>query len=312
MRVVCIDDTWPLDRAQAILDRVGATVEFATAVNGDDVVGILTYPGGRIDADVVDHVPQLRVVATCSTGYDHLDVDGLAERGVWSCRVTHFCDVEVVDHTMGLIYAVLRGIVMLDGLVRSGTWWPYPQPPRTVRGSVLTVIGFGTIGSMLVQAAHAAGMEVLVVSEHATPDEIAAAGGRKAPLTDGLAAADVVALMTSVTDQTRGMIDAAALAHMRPEAYLVNTARAALVDHAALGDAVRSGRIAGCALDALPVEPAPPDEPSLQWPNTIIQPHAAWYSAESDRRSFDDAAEDVARVLAGERPLSFLREPNTT
>ncbi len=311
MRVVCIDDTWPLDRAQAILDRVETTVEFSSAVAGEDVVGILAYPGGRIGADVLDRAPNLRVVATCSTGYDHLDVDGLAARGVWCCRVTHFCDVEVVDHTMGLIYAVLRGIVMLDGLVRSGTWWPYPQAPRPVRGSVLSVVGFGTIGQLLVQAASAAGMDVRVVSEHATDADIAAAGGTKADLSEALAAADVVALMTSVTDRTRGMIDAAALAQMRPDAYLINTARAALVDHDALGEAVRSGRIAGCALDALPVEPAPPDEPSLTWPNTILQPHAAWYSAESDRRSFDDAAEDVARVLAGERPLSFLREPDT-
>lgn len=310
MKVVCIDDTWPLDRAQAILDRVGATVVFDREIAGEDVVGILTYPGGPIDAAVLDRAPNLRVVGTCSTGHDHLDVDGLAARGVWCCRVTHFCDQEVVDHTIGLVYACLRGIVMLDGLVRSGTWWPYPQAPRRVRGAVLAVIGFGSIGRLLVEAGSAAGMDVRVVSAHADTAEIAAAGGTKATFEDALRAADVVALMTSVTDATRGMIDADALALMRHDAYLVNTARAALVDHDALGAAVREGRIAGCALDALPVEPAPPDDPALTWPHTIVQPHAAWYSAESDRRSFDDAAEDVARVLAGEQPVSPLRVPD--
>jgi D-3-phosphoglycerate dehydrogenase len=309
MRVVCIDDTWPLDRAQAILDRVGATVEFNREIVGDDIVGVLTYPGGAIGVDVLAQAPNLRVVGTCSTGFDHLAVDALAERGVWCCRVRNFCDVEVVDHTLGLIYAVLRGIVMLDGLVRSGTWWPYPQAPRPVRGSTLAVIGFGAIGQLLVRTASAVGMEVLVVSEHGSADEIAAAGGRKSELAPALGSADVVALMTSVTEQTRGMIGAAELALMRSDAYLVNTARAALVDHAALGEAVTSGRIAGCALDALPVEPAPADEPCLTWPNTIIQPHAAWYSAESDRRSFDDACEDVARVLAGETPSGGMRTP---
>lgn len=310
MRVVCIDDTWPIDRAQAILDRVGATVVFDREIAGEDVVGVLTYPGGPIDASVLERAPNLRAVATCSTGYDHLDVDGLAARGVWCCRVTHFCDQEVVDHTIGLVYACLRGIVMLDGLVRSGTWWPYPEAPRRVKGAVLAVIGFGSIGRMLVEAGSAAGMDVRVVSTHADAADIAAAGGTKATFEDALRAADVVALMTSVTDATRGMIDAAALALMRPDAYLVNTARAALVDHEALGAAVREGRIAGCALDALPVEPAPPDEPALTWPHTIVQPHAAWYSAESDRRSFDDAAEDAARVLAGEQPVSALRVPD--
>ena len=306
MRVVCIDDTWPLDRAQAILQRVGVTVEFNREISGDDVVGVLTYPGGAIGVEVLDRAPNLKAVGTCSTGFDHLDVAGLAERGVACCRVRNFCDVEVVDHTMGLVYAVLRGIVMLDGLVRSGTWWPYPQPPRPVRGSTLAVVGFGAIGQLLAQTAASVGMEVLVVPGHAPADEIAAIGARKAELDDALRAADVVALMTSVTDATRGMIGAAELAMMRPDAYLVNTARAALVDHAALGAAVTSGRIAGCALDALPIEPAPADEPCRSWPNTIIQPHAAWYSAESDRRSFDDACEDVARVLAGEAPHGLL------
>lgn len=309
MRVVCIDDTWPLDRAQAILDRVGATVEFNREIVGDDVVGVLTYPGGAIGADVLAQAPNLKAVGTCSTGYDHLDVDGLAVGGVWCCRVKNFADVEVADHTMGLVYAVLRGIVMLDSLVRSGTWWPYPQAPRPVRGSQLAVVGYGSIGELLVRTAVGAGMEVLVVSEHGSAEEVAAVGARKAELDEALRTADVVALMTSVTDATRGMIGAAELAKMRPDAYLVNTARAALVDHAALGEAVTSGRIAGCALDALPVEPAPADEPCLTWPNTIIQPHAAWYSVESDRRSFDDAAEDVARVLAGEEPVGGMRRP---
>jgi D-3-phosphoglycerate dehydrogenase len=304
MRVTCIDDTWPLDVAQAILEPVGARVEFAREIAGDDVVGVLTYPGGAVGVDVLDRAPNLRVVATCSTGYDHLDADGLAQRGVWCCRVTHFCDVEVADHTMALIYAVLRGVVMLDRLVRAGTWWPYPerQAPRPVTGSLLAVVGFGTIGRMVVERAVAAGMRVVVVSEHATAGEVEAVGARLAPLDEALVDADVVALLTSVSDRTRGLIDASALARMRPDAYLVNTARAALVDHAALGAALESGAIAGAAIDCLPVEPAPPDEPAFDWPDTILQPHAAWYSATSELRSFTEPTDDVARVLAGQRP----------
>lgn len=309
MRVVCIDDTWPLDRANAIIGPAGAEVVFDRAIAGDDVVGVLTYPGGPVDATVLERAPNVRVVATCSTGHDHLDAEGLAARGVWCCRVTHFCDDEVADHTIGLAIACLRGIVMLDRLVRDGVWWPYPQAPRPVRGAVLGVIGFGSIGRGVIARGAALGMEVLVASEHASADEVAATGAMLVSLEDLLAASDVVCLMTSVTDRTRGLIDAAALARMRSDAYLVNTARAALVDHAALGAALRDGAIAGAALDALPVEPAPPDAPERDWPRTILQPHAAWYSAEADRRSFDDAAEDVARVLMGERPVSFLREP---
>lgn len=310
MRVICTDDTWPIERAQTMLDRVGATLEFSYEVPaGEDIVGILTYPGCAIDATLLERVPNLKVVATCSGGIDHLDVEGLAAAGVWCCRVANFCDQEVADHTMGLIYACLRGIVMLDGLVRSGAWWPYPQPPRVVRGAQLAVVGYGAIGRLLVQNALGAGMEVLVVSEHATAEELAAAGARKATLDEALASADVVSLITSVTDRTRGMIGAEQLARMRSDAYLVNTARAALIDHAALGDALEQGVIAGCALDALPVEPASADEPALTWPHTILQPHAAFYSEASELRSFDIPTEDVARVLAGDVPLVGIREP---
>ena len=100
---------------------------------GDDIVAILTYPGCPIGPDVLARTPNLKVVATCSGGIDHLDVAGLAERGVWCCNIRNFCDQEVADHTMALVYACLRGVVMLDGLVRSGSWWPYPQAPRLVR-----------------------------------------------------------------------------------------------------------------------------------------------------------------------------------
>jgi D-3-phosphoglycerate dehydrogenase len=308
MRVICTDDTWAIERAQGLLDRVGATLEFAYEVPaGEDIVGILTYPGCAIGPDMLERTPNLKVVATCSGGIDHLDVAGLAEHGVACCNIRNFCDQEVADHSMALVYACLRGVVMLDRLVRSGTWWPYPQPPRVVRGARLGVIGFGAIGKLLVQNAVGAGMEVLVVSQHASTEEITAAGATKAALDDALATADVICLITSVTDATRGLISTRELALMRTDAYLVNTARAALIDHEALGRALEAGEIAGCALDALPVEPAPADEPALAWPHTIVQPHAAFYSEASELRSFDNPTEDVARVLAGEQPVGLVQ-----
>ena len=310
MRVICTDDTWPIDRAQGLLERVGATVEFAYEVpSGDDIVGILTYPGCPIDAGILAKAPNLKVVATCSGGIDHLDVDGLAARGVWCCNIRNFCDQEVADHTMALVYACLRGVVMLDGLVRDGAWWPYPQAPRLVRGARVAVVGFGAIGRLVVENARGAGMEVLVVSQHADADEIAATGAVKADLDEALRTSDVVCLITSVTDATRGMIGAEQLALMREDAYLVNTARAALIDHDALGRALAAGQIAGCALDALPVEPAPPGDPILDWPRTIVQPHAAFYSPASELRSFDNPVEDVIRVLSGEQPVGGLKPP---
>jgi D-3-phosphoglycerate dehydrogenase len=128
-------------------------------------------------------------------------------------------------------------------------------------------------------------------------------------LADLLARADVVTLHTVLTDETRGMIGAEELARMRPDAYLVNCARAALVDHEALGEALHADRLGGCALDVLPAEPPRDDEPALAWPRTLLNPHAAWYSAASATAPYRMAAEAVAAVLEGREPYGALTRP---
>jgi D-3-phosphoglycerate dehydrogenase len=131
----------------------------------------------------------------------------------------------------------------------------------------------------------------------------------RAELHDLLAAADVVTLHAPLTPETRHLLDRDALAAMRPDAYLVNTARAAIVDHAALGEALRAGRLAGAALDVLPAEPPVAGEPALDWPRTIVTPHAAWYSPASAAEPYRRAAADVAAALAGGEPVGVLARP---
>jgi D-3-phosphoglycerate dehydrogenase len=140
-------------------------------------------------------------------------------------------------------------------------------------------------------------------------DPGAAAPAELVALDELLAAADVVTLHMALSDETHELIDARRLALMRPDAYLVNCARAALVDHAALGEALRAGRLGGCALDVLPQEPPAPDEPALQWPRTLINPHSAWYSPQSSGAPYRMAAEAVAALLEGREPVGVLARP---
>jgi D-3-phosphoglycerate dehydrogenase len=140
-------------------------------------------------------------------------------------------------------------------------------------------------------------------------DSAAAAPAERVELDELLAAADVVTLHALLTPQTVGLIGAQQLALMRSDAYLVNCARSALVDHAALGEALRAGRLGGCALDVLPQEPPAPDEPALQWPRTIINPHSAWYSPQSSGAPYRMAAEAVAAVLEGREPVGVVARP---
>jgi D-3-phosphoglycerate dehydrogenase len=301
MRVIVTDPFWPLAEAQAILEPVGARVEHGdAATGGTDVVGLLTIPDTPVPSDILERAPQLKVVATASTGFDHLPLARLADAGVVACHVAGYCDEEVAETAVTHAAALLRGIHRLDGFVREGGWWPYPVAPRRVEGSRLGIVGLGRIGREVARRARLLGMEVVAHDPHAP----VGAFGDATPLAldELLATSDVVTLHVLLTEATRHLIDAAALARMRPDAYLVNCARADLVDHAALGEALRSGRIAGVALDVFPLEPIPADEPALDWPNTVVQPHSSWFSPAAERLPYTYAAHDVAAVLAGATP----------
>lgn len=308
-RVVILDPLWPLERTAGALDGLGVDLVVADAAVGDDVVAVLVAPEQTIGPEVLDACPNLRMAATCSTGFDNLAVDELTAAGIRCVHVGGYCDEEVADHAITLAMALLRAVPQLDADVRAGGWWPFPRAPRRIAGSVLGVVGFGRIGRLVAQRGQAVGMRVCAVDAHVEPAAIAAAGVEPVDLDALLATSDVVTLHTPLLPETERLIDAAALARMRDDAYLVNCARAGLVDHAALGAALRDGVIAGAALDVFPVEPPPLDEPARSWPNAVLQPHAAWYSPEAHYAPYTRLIDDVARLLRGEEPIGLIRRP---
>lgn len=308
-RVVILDPLWPLDRTTDGLDGLDVDLGIADVAAGDDVIAVLVAPEQRIDADVLDACPNLRMAATCSTGFDNLAVDELTAAGVRCVHVGGYCDEEVADHAITLAMALLRAVPQLDVHVRAGGWWPFPQAPRRIAGSVLGVVGFGRIGRLVAARGRAVGMRVCAADAHVDDAAIAAAGVDPVDLDALLSVSDVVTLHAPLLPETEHLIDAAALARMRGDAYLVNCARAGLVDHAALGAALRDGTIAGAAIDVFPVEPPPADEPARTWPNAVLQPHAAWYSPEAHYAPYTRLIEDVARLLRGDEPIGLIRRP---
>ena len=295
--MVILDPLWPLDGADAVLDGLDVVLEKADAAAGDDVVAVLAAPEQRVPADLLDHAPNVRLVGTCSTGYDNLPVAALQAQGVTCIHVAGYCDEEVAEHTVMLASALLRGMHRLDGFVREGGWWPFPLEPRRISG-----------GRLVAERAAAVGM-VVAASDAFVPDEaMRAAGVEPLDLDTLLETSDVVTLHAPLTDDTRGLINARRLAQMRDDAYLVNCARAGLVDHQALGDALLHGVIAGAAIDVYPHEPPPPDEPAFRWPNLIVQPHSAWYSPEASLAPYTRQIEDLARFLRGEQPVGLIPE----
>ena len=175
-----------------------------------------------------------------------------------------------------------------------------------VRGRALGIIGFGKIGRTLAEKAQAFGMRVLAHAPRANPESLRAHGVQPASLEELLHEADFVSIHTPLTPATRGLMNAERLRSMKLTAYLINTARGAVIDPAALLQALREGWIAGAAVDVFDPEPIPADHPLLQLPNFIVTPHAAFYSEESIGDLETLAAQNVAAILSGRRPAAVV------
>jgi D-3-phosphoglycerate dehydrogenase / 2-oxoglutarate reductase len=307
VRVVLVDEVGDIEASRAALaGHPEVIVERANHLpTGDDVVGLLVGTEVAVGARELAPLRGLRVVAATATGYDHLDLDAIATAGAWATHCPGYCDDEVAETAIAFAVDLLRGVTLLDRSVHAGRYDHRDAPGRRIAGAVLGIVGLGRIGRAVAWRAHALGMRVLA----ADPVVDAAAVAELAELDELLAVADVVTLHALLTPQTEGLIGAERLALMRPDAYLVNCARSALVDHAALGEALRAGRLGGCALDVLPQEPPAPDEPALEWPRTLINPHSAWYSPQSSGAPYRMAAEAVAAVLEGREPVAAVARP---
>lgn len=245
-------------------------------------------------------LPGLRVVAAAAAGFDHLDVAALAAAGVSVTYTPAYCDTEVADHAIAMTVALLRNLHAGDAHARAGGWSPRAVGARRITGSVLGIVGLGRTGSLVAARAVALGMDVLAWAPRTSLAKIRALGVTPvATLGELLAACDVVSLHVPLTAHTRNLIDARALARMRPGAALVNCGRGELIDHGALRAALESGHLAGAALDVLDAEPPPADHVAFDLPHTIITPHLAWLSPESEFAAYELAAREIAGVLSG-------------
>jgi D-3-phosphoglycerate dehydrogenase len=282
---------------EALLGAAGIDVERAACRTSADVAAAgaeadaLIVQWAPVDDDALAAMPRLRFISRLGIGYDMIDVGAAAARGVAVANTPDYCIEEVVAHTIALVLACTRGIVAADRQVRAGGWAATELAPPARRPSRVTigVLGLGRIGSLVAEQARALGFRV-IAHDPGHPSS-------SAPLGEVLAGADVLTLHLPLTPENHALIDAAALARLPRGAILVNTSRGPLVDEAALVEALRSGHLAGAALDVYEREPLPADSPLRDLPGAILSPHAAWCSPE--------ALTDLPR-LATQQVITFL------
>lgn len=303
-RVLVDAPPFPLALVRELLGPTGVEVEARPRPwAGDDVIGLLVTIQDLVTESDFSRLPALKVIACDSTGVDHVDLAAAARHRVWVCNVPDYCIDEMADSTTALLLALARGAVVLDRSVRAGAWDDHAAGPLPrLRGMRLGVVGFGRIGRAVAMRAQALGMHVSATDPNVAPDEISAAGVMPATLDELLRTCSAVTLHLPLVADTAHLIGGRELALLPQGAFLVNTARAGLVDSKALMAALDSGRLGGAAIDVLEVEPPTAEHPAPRHPRLIVTPHAAWYSPDSEREVYRRAALAVRAVIEGRQP----------
>jgi D-3-phosphoglycerate dehydrogenase len=255
---------------------------------------------GTVTRRVIEAAPQLRIIARHGVGVDAVDLAAATERGILVTTTGALNAAAVAEYTFALLLTLMRKTREADETMRAGLWHRDPLVGGELDGRTLGIIGLGAIGRRVARQGLGFGMRVIASDPGLSEPPFD--GVRLASRGDLLAAADIVSLHTRLTPETTRLIDAAALAAMKPGAVIVNTARGELIDEPALIAALRSGRLGGAALDCFAEEPLPLQSPLRHLPNVLLSPHVAGQSEAALIRVGVAAAEAVLDDLAGRRP----------
>ena len=279
-------------------DRALSAEELHDAARGADAIVTLLHD--RVDDALLTAAgDQLRVVANVAVGYDNVDLEAARSHGVTITNTPGVLTDATADLAMTLMLAIMRRIGEGERRIRSGEPWAWSidfMLGRDLRGKTLGIIGYGAIGRAVAERARAFGMDIIYADSF-----YAGTDPGRVELDELLERAHVVSVHCPLTPETRHLIDAGALARMRDDAYLVNSARGPIVDEAALAAALRDGVIAGAALDVFENEPeVHPDLVGLD--NAVLVPHLGSATVETRTAMAELAAENVLAVLAGEDP----------
>ena len=272
------------------------------------VPGILTSNQVRIDNELIDACPNLRIISNFGVGYDNVDIPHATGKGLLVCNTPGVLSDAVADLTFGFIIDLARGIITSDYFVRSGEWGKSQTPPLGVdlQGSTLGILGLGRIGHIVAYRADAFGMQTIYYDP--ARDRIAEAKGLAVYVErdDLFRQSDFVSVHVFLDESTRHGIGAREFGLMKQTAYFINTSRGPAVDQPALAEALRTGAIAGAALDVFEKEPLDPDDSILQSPNLIATPHIASAAVNTRIAMAELAARNLIASLTGGAPETMV------
>lgn len=263
-----------------------------------------------LTAETIDKMEKCRFIALLSTGYNIVDWEYAAKKGIPVSNIPTYSTMAVAQLVFAFISELCNGVGLHSADVRNGGWSSCPdfcywkQPLTELCGKTIGIIGFGKIGQAVADIAGAYKMNILAVSGHET-DQSDRKNFKWASLDGLLRNSDIITLHCPLTEQTTGMVNAEFLSKCKPSAFVINTSRGPVVDEKALADALNSGRIAGAAVDVLSTEPPRSDNPLLSAKNCYITPHIAWAGYETRQRLMGVLQENFKAFFDG-KPINTV------
>lgn len=297
-----------VNKIGAELIRVQSRTEEEVIANCKDADGLLNQYA-PISRNVIENLPNLKVVGRYGVGVNTVDMDAATEHGICVVNVPDYCMDEVSDQAFALIIACMRKVVLLNNQVKNHGWdYKIGKPIHRLRGQKLGLLGFGRIPQALAEKAKPFGFDLLVYDPFVKKDIVKEFGGKLLTLNEILQEADVISVHVPLMKSTEHMIGTKEFSMMKKTAIIVNTSRGAIIDEAAMIKALQNKQIGGAGLDVLETEPIDKNNLLLSMDNVIITPHISWYSEESEVELKQKAARGVAEVLQGKVPTYLVNK----
>lgn len=263
----------------------------------------------KITRRVIENLEKCKIIVRYGVGVDSLDIEAATEHGIYIANVPDYGLEDVADHAMALLLAAVRKVLYLHNKVVNDQWdYKLAKPLYRLRGKTLGLMAFGNIARMVANKAKAFGINVQVYDPYLSEKIANEYDVRIVDFDTLIKTSDFISIHAPVTPETYHVFNKNVFKQMKPNCIIVNTARGALINENDLVEALEKGYIAGAALDVTDPEPISKDSKLKSMENVIITPHAAWYTEEAQDSLQRQAAQEVARVLSGEKPLNLVNK----
>jgi D-3-phosphoglycerate dehydrogenase len=322
MKIVISDDRFGWnDEEEKALAGLDAELVVASWRNEDELIeacagaDAILVNQARLTGRVIRSLKKCRVISRYGIGYDNVDIEAAEEKGIWVTNVRNYCTEEVAEHALGMLLSCVRRIPVKDHAVRKGRW-NIKAPIRRMSGRTLGIMGFGATGRAFWEKVQGFGFSRILVDDHHGGELIAAvAGGGAASFAcfdELIRESDFISLHIPLWEETRHIINRESIGRMKDGVILINTSRGAVIDEAALVEALVSGKISAAGLDVFEREPLPETSPLLGLENVILTDHSAYYSEEAVSVLKTMTAMNAREVLEGRPPSSPVNRPKIT